>query len=192
MTATRSALILDAGFASLPLQRAVKAAGFTTLVCSGKPHDAGMKAADTPIVQNYADYDAVLDVARNYAISAITPGVTDVSYLTGSRVAAGEEIYAQNCASCHGPVQGPVVLAAAPVHGDAGHTWHHPDRLLHQWVLDRPPLATVMPAFRGVLSDEQVLEVLAYIKSTWLPQIQERQDLGSRQYEAQVIEDGTE
>ncbi|MFS2058750.1 ATP-grasp domain-containing protein [Kosakonia cowanii] len=88
MTATRNALILDAGFASLPLQRAVKAAGFTTLVCSGKPHDAGMKAADTPIVQNYADYDAVLDVARKYAISAITPGVTDVSYLTGSRVAA--------------------------------------------------------------------------------------------------------
>ena len=84
------------------------------------------------------------------------------------------------------------MLAAAPVHGDAGHTWHHPDRLLHQWVLDRPPLATVMPAFRGVLSDEQVLEVLAYIKSTWLPEIQERQDLGSRQYEAQVIEDGTE
>ena len=112
--------------------------------------------------------------------------------LTGSRVAAGEEIYAQNCASCHGPGQGPVVLEAAPVHGDAGHTWHHPDRLLHQWVLDRPPLATVMPAFRGVLSDEQVLEVLAYIKSTWLPEIQERQDLGSRQYEAQVIEDGTE
>ena len=112
--------------------------------------------------------------------------------LTGSRVSAGEEIYAQNCASCHGPVQGPVVLAAAPVHGDAGHTWHHPDRLLHQWVLDRPPLATVMPAFRGVLSDEQVREVLAYIKSTWLPEVQERQDLGSRQYEAQVIEDGTE
>ena len=112
--------------------------------------------------------------------------------LTGSRVAAGEEIYAQNYASCHGLVQGPVVLAAAPVHGDAGHTWHHPDRLLHQWVLDRPPLATVMPAFRGVLSDEQVLEVLTYIKSTWLPKIQERQDLGSRQYEAQVIEDGTE
>ena len=49
-----------------------------------------------------------------------------------------------------------------------------------------------MPAFRGVLSDEQVLEVLTYIKSTWLPEIQERQDLGSRQYEAQVITDGTE
>ena len=112
--------------------------------------------------------------------------------LTDSRVAAGEKIYARNCASCHGPVQGPVVLAAAPVHGDAGHTWHHPGRLLHQWVLDRPPLATVMPAFRGVLTDEEVLEVLAYIKSTWLPEIQERQDLGSRQYESQVVEQGAD
>jgi mono/diheme cytochrome c family protein len=112
--------------------------------------------------------------------------------LTDSRVAAGEKIYARNCASCHGPVQGPVVLAAAPVHGDAGHTWHHPDRLLHQWVLDRPPLATVMPAFRGVLTDEEVLEVLAYIKSTWLPEIQERQDLGSRHYESQVVEQGAD
>jgi len=112
--------------------------------------------------------------------------------LTDSRVAAGEKIYARNCASCHGPVQGPVVLTAAPVHGDAGHTWHHPDRLLHQWVLDRPPLATVMPAFRGVLTDEEVLEVLAYIKSTWLPEIQERQDLGSRQYESQVVEQGAD
>jgi mono/diheme cytochrome c family protein len=71
-------------------------------------------------------------------------------------------------------------------------TWHHPDRLLHQWVLDRPPLATVMPAFRGVLTDEEVLEVLAYIKSTWLPEIQERQDLGSRQYESQVVEQGAD
>ena len=112
--------------------------------------------------------------------------------LTDSRVAAGEKIYARNCASCHGPVQGPVVLAAAPVHGDAGHTWHHPDRLLHQWVLDRPPLATVMPAFRGVLTDEEVLEVLAYIKSTWLPEIQERQDLGSRHYVSQVVEQGAD
>lgn len=88
MTATRTAMILDAGFASLPLQRAIKTAGFTTLVCSGKPHDAGMKSADIAKVQNYADCDAVLAIAREHNIAAITPGVTDVSYLTGCRVAA--------------------------------------------------------------------------------------------------------
>ncbi len=110
--------------------------------------------------------------------------------LTSSRIAAGEILYAQNCASCHGPVQGPVALPGAPLHGDAGHTWHHPDRLLHTWTLDRPPLAAIMPAFRGVLSDEEVIEVLAYIKSNWLPEIQERQNMGSAQYEAQIIEFG--
>jgi mono/diheme cytochrome c family protein len=111
--------------------------------------------------------------------------------LTDSRIDAGEVVYSQNCASCHGPVQGPVALEGAPVHGDGGHTWHHPDRLLYQWVLDRPPLATTMPAFRGVLSDEEVLEVLAYIKSNWIPEIQERQNTGSAQYEAQIIDNGS-
>ena len=47
-----------------------------------------------------------------------------------------------------------------------------------------------MPAFRGTLSEQEVLEVLAYIKSNWLPEIRERQDEGSAQYEAQVIEYG--
>ena len=112
--------------------------------------------------------------------------------LTSERVASGERIYAENCASCHGPVNGPTTLASTPVHGDAGHTWHHPDRLLFQWVLDRPPLATVMPAFRGALTEEQVLEVLAYIKNHWLPEIQDRQNEGSAQYEAQVVEFGAE
>lgn len=88
MSHPATAMVLDAGFASLPLQQAVKAAGFTTLVCSGKPQDAGMKSADIAVVQNYADADAVLAIARQHNITALLPGVTDVSYLTGSRVAA--------------------------------------------------------------------------------------------------------
>jgi len=112
--------------------------------------------------------------------------------ITGDRVTSGGRVYAENCASCHGPVNGPPTLASAPVHGDAGHTWHHPDRLLFQWILERPPLATVMPAFSGTLTDEQVIAVLAYIKSHWLPEIQDRQNEGSAQYEAQVVEFGTE
>ena len=64
--------------------------------------------------------------------------------------------------------------------------------LLFQWILDRPPLATTMPAFRGTLSEEEVAQVLAYIKSSWLPEIQDRQNEGSVQYEAQVVEFGSE
>jgi len=87
MTTSPLALMLDAGFASLPLQHAVKASGFRTLVCSGKAGDAGMKYADASRLQNYADTDAVLAIAREEKIAALLPGVTDVSYLSGCRVA---------------------------------------------------------------------------------------------------------
>jgi len=83
----KTALILDAGFASLPLQQAVKTAGFRTLVCSGKAHDAGMLTADITCEQNYADSEAVLKIAQQHKVAALLPGVTDVSYLSGCRVA---------------------------------------------------------------------------------------------------------
>ncbi len=87
MNNQKTALILDAGFASLPLQQAVKIAGFRTLVCSGKAHDAGMLTADITCEQNYADSEAVLKIAQQHKVAALLPGVTDVSYLSGCRVA---------------------------------------------------------------------------------------------------------
>lgn len=87
MSGQKIALMLDAGFASLPLQQAVKTAGFRTLVCSGKAHDAGMLTADAVCIQNYADSEAVLAIAHEHKITALLPGVTDVSYLSGCRVA---------------------------------------------------------------------------------------------------------
>lgn len=99
--------------------------------------------------------------------------------ITDSRVATGEAVYSASCASCHGPVNGPVVLEGAPIHNETGHTWHHPDRLLFEWVMDRPPLAAVMPAFRGALSEDEVLAVIAYIKNYWPYDIQQRHWDGS-------------
>jgi mono/diheme cytochrome c family protein len=64
--------------------------------------------------------------------------------------------------------------------------------LLFQWILDRPPLTVTMPAFRDKLSEAKVIDVLAYIKSHWLPEILDRQTAGSAQYENQIIEFGME
>lgn len=105
-------------------------------------------------------------------------------------VAQGREIYQQYCASCHGAeLEGqpnwqsrrPSGALPAPPHDESGHTWHHPDRLLFNitkfgmkpfapegWVSD-------MPAFEGVLSDEQIWAVLAYIKSRWPERMREYQ-----------------
>ena len=109
--------------------------------------------------------------------------------VTSQRVAVGEQVYATNCAVCHGQIGEPPTLPAAPSHAEDGHTWHHADRHLFQWILDRPPLARLMPAFRGTLSDEEVSAVLAYIKSKWPTDILTRQTEMSALIEQQLVED---
>ena len=111
--------------------------------------------------------------------------------VTDERVQTGASLYADNCASCHGtPGVSRPTIPTAPPHDENGHTWHHADRLLFQWVLDRPPLATIMPAFRGQLTEEEVVSILAYIKSTWPADVQEFQAEGSAQYELQLKNSG--
>ena len=108
-------------------------------------------------------------------------------------IALGEDVYAANCASCHGPeLEGQpnwkLRLESgrmpAPPHDETGHTWHHSDADLFR--LTRDGVAAVvggsyesdMPAFGEVLSDEEILAALAFIKSTW----PERQ----RAYQAEI------
>ena len=98
-------------------------------------------------------------------------------------LAKGEKLYAEHCAACHGAkLEGqpnwrsrlPNGRMPAPPHDESGHTWHHADDVLfgitkHGLV---PPYAppnypSDMPAFGGVLSDEEIRAVLAYIKSRW-------------------------
>jgi len=106
-----------------------------------------------------------------------------------SNVALGAKVYARNCAACHGVklegrpdwrkrlVNGRL---PAPPHDDSGHTWHHPDELLFAITKDGlvPPFAprdyqSDMPAFGGVLSDEEIWAVLAYIKGQWSAQVRQ-------------------
>ncbi len=93
----------------------------------------------------------------------------------------GHALYVANCASCHGAnLEGqpdwmrrlPNGKLPAPPHDDSGHTWHHSDRQLFTIVklglqAIAPDYESDMPAFQGVLTDAEIREVLAYIKSTW-------------------------
>jgi len=99
------------------------------------------------------------------------------------QLAAGAQIYAGHCASCHGPkLEGqpdwrrklPNGRMPAPPHDDSGHTWHHTDKWLFLVVengmvspLARYGYQSDMPAFNDKLSDRQIRAVLAYIKSHW-------------------------
>lgn len=101
-------------------------------------------------------------------------------------VARGAEIYAANCAACHGAdlsgepgwpdwrQRKPDGRLAAPPHDETGHTWHHPDEMLFQITklgtagyLGDPNHPSDMPAFGETLSDREIAAVLSYIKSTW-------------------------
>jgi len=106
--------------------------------------------------------------------------------------ALGQQIYSVHCAQCHGTelqgqpdwqTRGPDGLLPAPPHDATGHTWHHPDELLFRLTkygiartLDMPEYRSGMPAYEAVLSDEEIVAVLSWIKSRWPVSIRERHD----------------
>lgn len=119
---------------------------------------------------------------------------------TSSVIALGRTVYASQCAACHGAnLEGqpnwrerkPDGRLPAPPHDETGHTWHHDDATLFNLTkyglsaLIGRPVETDMPAYEGVLTDEQIRAVLAYIKSRWPAEIRERQAEISRQAAAE-------
>ncbi|MEI4263493.1 c-type cytochrome [Roseovarius sp. D0-M9] len=101
--------------------------------------------------------------------------------VTAEQVELGQDLYAANCASCHGVnLEGQPDWRRrnedgrmpAPPHDASGHTWHHADRQL--FTITKlgvgaviPGYESDMPAFEGILSDDEIIAVLAFIKSTW-------------------------
>lgn len=104
--------------------------------------------------------------------------------------AGGESLYVANCQVCHAsPATGGERQFDAPRHDADGHTWHHADRPLVEWVLDGVPGGSgVMPAFRGRLTEAEVASIIAYIKSTWSPELQAWQTENSQAWEDQIAE----
>ncbi|WP_148105828.1 cytochrome c [Candidimonas sp. SYP-B2681] len=113
-------------------------------------------------------------------------------------VMQGEQIYANHCASCHGAqMQGQPNWRErmsngrlpAPPHDKTGHTWHHPDAVLIDLVKNGlVPGRTApsgyesdMPAYGNILSDDEIIAVLAYIKSSWPPKVLDAQKEVTRQ-----------
>ena len=112
-----------------------------------------------------------------------------IPYEDVASVAAGKEVYGTNCASCHGAklegqanwqIRGADGYLPAPPHDETGHTWHHPDRMLFEFTKYGPQhlagsdYKSIMPAYEGKLSDQEIWQVLAYIKAQWPVSIREK------------------
>ena len=132
------------------------------------------------------------------AIAALLP-VSHVARASDS-LAQGAAHYAEHCASCHGENLegapnwrrlGEDGLYPAPPHDVTGHTWHHGDRLLFDYTKlgGEAALATRgvadfesgMPGFGHVLSDDEIFDILAFIKSSWPEDIRRHQELLTQQ-----------
>ena len=106
-------------------------------------------------------------------------------------VTQGKSIYRSQCAVCHGrSLRGQARWQKrrangklpAPPHDKSGHTWHHPGSVLFNITKFGPAqligsdYKTDMPGFKDLLSDNEIIAVLSYIKSTWPEDIRRRHD----------------
>ena len=119
---------------------------------------------------------------------------TAVHELENRDTVSGKKLYSDHCAACHGAnLEGqPNWQTAnddgtmpAPPHDRTGHTWHHDNQLLFDYTrfggteaLARRGLKDFksgMPGFSDVITDEEIWDILAYIRSTWPERVKEIQ-----------------
>ena len=150
---------------------------------AGRVRSAGVRVIGLATALALPMLASVLPAACSPSPDEAIPTPTVVS--TVQPALPGQEIFAANCAVCHGAsgegqpdwqIRRPDgTLPAPPLNGD-GHTWHHPDGLLYRIVSHGgqlledpliPGFKSAMPAFGGTLSHDEIVEVLTYVKSLW-------------------------
>lgn len=111
--------------------------------------------------------------------------------LNDRNIERGQALYGEHCGSCHGvELQGQADwrspdengILPAPPHDETGHTWHHDNGLLFDYTkfggqeaLARRGMVDFksgMPGFAEVLNDNEIWDILAFIRSTWPERIQ--------------------
>ena len=98
--------------------------------------------------------------------------------LAPAQVARGHAIYDKRCAECHGVggkgLPGDWRIRDAegkfppPPLDDSAHAWHHPTAVLLEVIREGSPQGQGnMPAWKGKLSEQEMQDVVVYIKSLW-------------------------
>ena len=101
----------------------------------------------------------------------------------------GKKIYRTHCAVCHGiNLEGQKgwvendtkANILAPPHDETGHSWHHSDQALFSLTKyggsGKTGQPSAMPGYQQILTDDQIISVLSFIKSTWSLEIRQHHD----------------
>jgi mono/diheme cytochrome c family protein len=117
-------------------------------------------------------------------ITLVAPQNVPTSSFTDPRLRRGELIYNQSCGHCHGyngegqlaesvPQTQNIGMQIVPAHNASGSTYRFAEDLLIQVIkegINNPLDQFPMPPFKDTLSDEDINDVLAYIKLWWTPE----------------------
>ena len=125
-----------------------------------------------------------------WTASAVAPSAGASAGAAAAPPTPGQANYVTHCAACHGVSgegqpnwfqPGADGLLPAPPHDSSGHTWHHGDGYLFR-VTKRggqafmmPGQTSAMPGFDMAMSDQEIIDVLEYIKRFWGPDEREFQ-----------------
>ncbi len=128
------------------------------------------------------------------ALVVLPSGALADHSFAGADTAEGRVLYGMYCASCHGEnlegqpdwrTPSPEGILPAPPHDVSGHTWHHDTQLLFDYTKFGGEAALAMrgienftsgmPDFEADLSDRQIMDILAFIRSGWPAEAQEFQ-----------------
>lgn len=125
--------------------------------------------------------EAGVEQAGAGVTSAGVAGKVPARWYEPARVERGGATYAQHCAACHGnSAQGDANWRKQGANGrfppppldGSGHAWHHPLSALGSQIKHGAPGGGgSMPRFAAALSDEQILDVIAWFQSHWPDEI---------------------
>lgn len=98
-----------------------------------------------------------------------TTGVANPARNDATTLATGQQLFAQNCAVCHGAGgkgDGPLAQSLKPRPYDltGGHLTGHTDGDIYWWV-SHGIAGTGMPSFSGTLTDQDIWAIIRYIRS---------------------------
>ncbi|HNK64545.1 MAG TPA: cytochrome c [Anaerolineales bacterium] len=116
-----------------------------------------------------------------------SPEVTDESLVRGA------DVYKTNCISCHGETglgDGPAGAALEPRPAEIAHSTQMlaDDLLFYRVSEGGVPFQTAMPAWKGVLTEEQIWDVLAYVRTLGTGNSEQINQMRAQQQDAMLAE----
>jgi mono/diheme cytochrome c family protein len=126
--------------------------------------DQMSSGASSPVIEDKTAFERKLDTAQ---------------------VARGKQVYENYCLECHGEqgkglagdwrIRDADGMFPPPPLDDSAHAWHHPTAALLQTIREGSPQGTgKMPAWKDKLSEQEMQDVVEYIKSLWSDPVYEQ------------------